>query len=646
MGYMFSSIADNIKIRAKHIIVMADMLAILCALFLALLLRFDNMSASAIYATYLAPHIYSLPVVVVLYIFLLSKHRLYRYAWRFLSIEVVWSIFCANTLGLACMIITQQLIDDSTMPMSVLIIFWMLCFIFISSFRIMLRVINRYTHASGRSAKAVNDVLPKRAIIIGAGNQGARVLHAINDDPTLRYNIIGFLDDADERRGIYVGNIPVLGHIKLLKNYVRNKKIDEVIVALSESDYEEIRPLVLACRKNGIPVKIVPSFSDTLSSKHPIRFEDFSVEDLLRRPAQSTNIESFGNYLTGRRILVTGAGGSIGSELCRQIIALKPEKLFLLGHGENSIFQILQELKRDYPQLADQIAPIIACVTNKRRIDQIFNSARPHIVFHAAAHKHVPLMEQNIIEAANNNVIGTYNIAEACGKFKVMKMVLVSTDKAAKPHSIMGATKWLCESVMLSGARRWESTAFIAVRFGNVLGSRGSVIPVFKEQIKNGGPVTVTHPEMTRFFMTIPEASRLVVQAGAVGDSGELYLLDMGKPVRILDLAEDMIRLSGLEPNVDIRVEFSGIRPGEKLHEQLTSEKEQIEKTEWEGLSIVHRPETQSPARMPELISQMLNVIEGGDDSEMLALFREVIAGYLPDCEHSITTSSARPTQV
>ena len=354
--------------------------------------------------------------------------------------------------------------------------------------------------------------------------------------------------------------------------------------------------------------------------------DDLSFEELLRRKPVDAITADIGGYIKGARVLVTGAGGSIGSEICRQIASMNPATLILLGHGENSIHNIAQSLSCSFDTMKDRIHYAIASTANENRIEQMFRNYRPEVVFHTAAHKHVPIMESNEQEAVINNVIGTYNVAKACGEHSAERVVLISTDKAADPCCVMGATKWLCEEIFRSAASLWPNTSYMAVRFGNVLGSRGSVVPIFHEQIMRGGPVLVTHPEMTRYFMTIPEAVRLVLEAGAVGNSGELYLLDIGRPIRILDMAVDMIRICGLQPGRDIKIEFSGVRPGEKIHENLISDVETIEKTAWEGLSIVKRPDRFTPNELMNAIITLKNAAANGGDAHV----RRVLYSFMP----------------
>lgn len=607
-----------------------DVMALLLSLGAALVLRFDYLTWETVGRRYIEPHLSSLILAGVVYIFLYSKFRLYRYAWRFASLDTLWSVISANALGLAGFIALQLMFDKAIMPCSVLIVFFVLSVAFSGGLRILLRLIS----INGQNGKSVKDHLParrkvdrKRAVIVGCGSDGAAVLRAVKEDLMLHCQVIGFLDDDPQKIGTFVSNVRVIGSVDMLKQLVCESAVDEVIVALPTGVGSKLREHILECRRRQISVKVVPHVHDVLKGDGSFQLVDFSVEDLLRRKPARINVAEIGGYLAGKRVLVTGAGGSIGSELCRQIMLLGPASLILFGHGENSIHAIWQELIREWPAMADSVRCVIGSVANERRVQQVFEHHRPEVVFHAAAHKHVPMMENNECEAVHNNVHGTLNVGEMCGRYGAERIVLISTDKAADPCCVMGATKRMCEEVVRAQAQLWPDTCYVAVRFGNVLGSRGSVVPMFKDQIRYGGPVTVTHPEMTRYFMTIPEAVRLVLQAGAVGRSGDLYLLDMGDPVKILDLAHDMIRLCGLEPDVDIKVEFSGIRPGEKLHERLVASDETVEATPWEGLSLVHRPQYMSVDDI--LIG--LNRLQDAANSGNPARARAALYGLIPD---------------
>ncbi|MBI2844001.1 MAG: polysaccharide biosynthesis protein [Armatimonadetes bacterium] len=618
-------------VRPRLVIVvlaLADVAALVSSLLISLLLRFDNLPFDFIYKRHLKDHVVSFPVCVALYIVIFFLFRLYRYAWRFASLEMLWGVICTNTVGLMGLIVIQSLVDGGTFPRSVLVIFWTVSIITVGGTRVMLRLasILRKEYSRRRLRGESSGAPARRVIILGGGSHGAGIMRTLSQDPDLHYQVIGFLDDDPLKSGAYIGSVQVLGPIRLLGKLLARGEVDEVIVAIPHA--ADIRQQVLECRESNVPVKVVPELRDVLNGRTYVKLEDFSVEDLLRRPLVKTNVEEIGHYLAGKRVLVTGAGGGIGSELCRQIMSFGPASLLLVGHGENSIFQIRRELQRSFPELADRIYWVIASVSNQFRVNQVFDCFGPEVVFHAAAHKHVPIMESNMVEAVHNNVLGTSYVADACGCVGVERMVLISTDKAASPTSVMGATKWLCEEVVRASASTWPGTTYVTVRFGNVLGSPGSVVPLFREQIARGGPVTVTHPEMTRYFMTIREAVQLVLQAGAIGRSGELYLLDMGQPVRILDLARDMIRLCGREPDVDVPIIFSGIRPGERLHEQLISEDEEIEDAACEGMSIAHRREYFSPSEVLDLLQRFKEIINYGDEAQMLKLLGEVIPGF------------------
>jgi FlaA1/EpsC-like NDP-sugar epimerase len=469
----------------------------------------------------------------------------------------------------------------------------------------------------------------KRVVILGGGSEGARLLNALREDIHIPYRIIGFLDDLPHRKGLYIRGVRVLGPLNNLYNLLEEELIDEVFIVLSNTNSPQIRELVMACRRRKVSVMIIPAITDVLNRKVKARLEEISVEDLLRRPPVQTNMKSIGNFLNNKRVLITGAGGSIGSEICRQIISNNPSQIILLGHGENSIHLIYHELIHNYPDMGNRISQVICSVTDSVRVNQVFRQFKPQIVYHAAAHKHVPIMEANVIEAVHNNVFGTDNIATACGRYEVEAMLLISTDKAVNPTSIMGATKWLCEEVLRSLSVVYPNTQFITVRFGNVLGSRGSVIPLFREQIRRGGPVTVTHPEMTRYFMTIPEAVQLVLQASAIGNSGELFLLDMGQPVKIVDLARDMIKLSGFEPDVDIPIVFTGLRPGEKIFEELTYSDAVVETAACDRLFIVRRKQFFSPLELRSIINDFADLVESGDNRSVISTLERVVPAFV-----------------
>lgn len=491
---------------------------------------------------------------------------LYRRLWIYASTGELRLITVAVTTAsvltsgvMALLIVTGNVLPG--MPRSALGIDWLLSLVLIGGSRFALRILAEQSALSQANGKG------KRALVIGAGDAGALVVRELQKSSQLNLTPVGLLDDdpAKQKHAIY--GVTVIGKVDDLPSMIDLHKVDIVIIAIPSAPGQLVRRVNDVCRMKGISSRTVPGVYELIGGKVSInRLREVEINDLLRREPVRVNDEAVGAALAEKRVLVTGAGGSIGSELCRQIARRNPSELVLLGHGENSIFEIFLELHADYPDLL--ISPVIADVRNAERLTQVFAQHHPEVVFHAAAHKHVPLMEVNIVEAITNNIIGTRNVVQAALDHNVERFVLISTDKAVRPASIYGATKRLAEMIVLNAARESER-AFTVVRFGNVLGSRGSIIPIFKHQIAKGGPVTITHPDMFRFFMTIPEAVYLVLQAASIEKGGETFVLNMGKPIRILNLAEDLIRLSGLEPDRDIEISYTGIRPGEKLMEEL-----------------------------------------------------------------------------
>ena len=463
----------------------------------------------------------------------------------------------------------------------------------------------------------------KHVLIIGAGDAGALVVRELQRNPQLNFTPIGFLDDnpAKQRQQIY--SIPVLGTISDLSRVLENQKVHEVIIAIPSAPGRVVRLVANVCRAKGMPFRTMPGIYELLGGKVSIsRLREVNISDLLRRKATQTEDEKVGSILGGRAVLVTGAGGSIGSELCRQIARWGPSELILMGHGENSIFETILELKESFPALL--VRPLICDVRDYTRLDTLFTRHQPKVVFHAAAHKHVPLMEINVEEAVTNNILGTRNVVNACIKHDVERMVMISTDKAVQPINVMGATKRIAEQIVIDAAHR-TGKSFTVVRFGNVLGSRGSVVPLFQRQIARGGPVTVTHPDMKRYFMTIPEAVYLVLQAASIGDGSETFMLNMGEQVRILDLAEDLIRLSGLEPGKDIEVVFSGIRPGEKLSEDLWNDGDFFEATAHPDIYRVVRQDELFGKQLNYSLEELAKLASEGDSTAIICLLDEII---------------------
>jgi FlaA1/EpsC-like NDP-sugar epimerase len=502
---------------------------------------------------------------------------LYRRLWIYAStgelrlITVAVTSASVLTSGVMLVLISAGMVLPG-MPRSALGIDWLLSLVLIGGSRFAFRILAEQSVVPPANGKT------KRALIIGAGDAGALVVRELQKSSQLNLVPVGFLDDDPAKQKHTIHGVTVIGSMDHLSTVIEQHNIEEVIIAIPSAPGRLVRMVNDICRVKGVVSRTMPGIYELIGGKVNVsRLREVDITDLLRREPVRVNDEAVGAVLKGNRVLVTGAGGSIGRELCRQIARREPSELVLFGHGENSIFEILLELQNDYPDLA--LSPVIADIRNMERLEQVFQRHQPQIVFHAAAHKHVPLMEANVVEAITNNVIGTHNLKQVSVAHNVERFVLISTDKAVRPSSIYGATKRLAEMIILDATRQpsrdevdGTQCAFTVVRFGNVLGSRGSIIPIFKNQIADGGPITITHPDMYRFFMTIPEAAYLVLQAASMENGGETFVLNMGEPVRILDLAEDLIRLSGLEPHRDIEISYTGIRPGEKLTEELWDE--------------------------------------------------------------------------
>ena len=513
----------------------------------------------------------------------LYAFKLYNRIWQYASVgellSILKAVFVSGTMSyMAAYVALEQAVSIS---------FHLLGFetilLLVGGSRFVWRVIRSSVYRKTR-VRQRQTRKRRKAIIVGAGDCGTMIAKELMYNPTSQMWPVAFIDDDVFKHKLQVLGLPVYGGREQIPEAVELFQADDIVIAMPSVSKKEISKLIDICKLTKARLKIVPKIGDLIDGNVTIRqMRDVDVEDLLGRDPIRIDLDGVAHYVENKTVLVTGAGGSIGSELCRQIAAFRPKQLLLLGHGENSIYAIEDELKRSFPEL--RLEPLIADIQDRSRIDAVFREFRPHVVFHAAAHKHVPLMERNPQEAVKNNVFGTKNVADAADRYGAERFVLISTDKAVNPTSVMGATKRIAE-MYIQSLNPTSSTVFAAVRFGNVLGSRGSVIPRFKEQIARGGPVTVTHPDMIRYFMTIPEAVQLVIQAGALAKGGEVFVLDMGEPVKILDLAKDLIRLSGFEPFVDIDIQYTGIRPGEKLYEELLTSEEGITATKHDRIFV------------------------------------------------------------
>ncbi|WP_342541386.1 nucleoside-diphosphate sugar epimerase/dehydratase [Heyndrickxia sp. FSL K6-6286] len=530
-----------------------DTIIVLTAIFIGCFLVYESFNV----INY--PIVLSCAAILISHYFFSFHFHLYKKSWEYASIGELVIILKTVTASIIISAIVQGMIIGEIFY-RLLVVTCLLHMILIGGSRFCWRVY--------RDRYLVKDVNKKRTLIIGAGSAGTMVVRQLlkrNDSELLP---IAFIDDNRNKHHLDILGIPVIGSVSNITNIVSRLNIDHIIIAIPSLKKQELNTIFQECAKTDAKTQILPRLEDLLVGNISVsKLRDVKVEDLLGRETVELDIEGISEHISNKVILVTGAGGSIGSEICRQIATFHPKKLILLGHGENSIYNIEMELKETYKQSIIDIIPVIADIQDIKKMYSVMDTYRPNVVYHAAAHKHVPLMEANPEEAVKNNIVGTMNAANASKWAKVETFVMISSDKAVNPTNVMGATKRLAEMVIQHMNRDCE-TKFVAVRFGNVLGSRGSVVPLFKKQIEKGGPVTVTHPEMTRYFMTIPEASRLVLQAGALANWGQIFVLDMGEPVKIVDLAKNLIRLSGFTVD-DIGIQYSGIRPGEKLFEEL-----------------------------------------------------------------------------
>lgn len=545
---------------------------------------------------------------------------LYRRIWQYASVGELAALAQATLVSSAAAYLAGALAFKTAIPLFAPVQGFMTSLLLLGGSRFLWRLACERFGGERRS----RGVHLKRTLIVGAGNCGTLFAKELLQNASFHAKPVAFVDDDPYKHRLEVLGIPVLGGRKDIPCIVADKDIEEIIIAIPSASKTQIAEIVRICKNTKARLKIVPNLQDLIHGKTAAnQIRDVSVEDLLGREPIRTDLKGIADYVEGKTVLVTGAGGSIGSELCRQIAPFGPKKLVLLGHGENSIYTIEMEMRAAFPQLA--LETVIADVQDRGRLEDVFRAFRPQVVFHAAAHKHVPLMERNPSEAVKNNVFGTKNVADCADAFGAERFVLISSDKAVNPTSVMGTTKRIAE-MYIQGLDKQSATKFVAVRFGNVLGSRGSVIPRFKQQIASGGPVTVTHPEMVRYFMTIPEAVQLVIQAGAFAQGGEIFILDMGNPVRIYDLAVDLIRLSGFEPGVDVDIVFTGIREGEKLYEELLTREEGLTSTKHDRI-FVGKPSLIDRSDL-EFEFRRLERSLGRDHDEIRGVLQQLVPTY------------------
>lgn len=558
-----------------------------------------------------------LPLILLirLGIYLTAGH--YKDILRYSSIKEIIRLLYSLTLGsIVFFVLVRFIFGDTSYPRSVYIIDWLLIIMLSGGGRLSVRVFREYMR-SERSGK--------RTLLVGAGDAGEMILRDMNNNPQYGYTPVGFIDDAPHKKGLKIHGVPIIGGREIIGSAIKLYGVEEILITMPSASNRAIREVYDACKPLKIPIKTLPRLSDILSGNISLsQIKPLSLEDLLFREVLRPEIKEVKDFLEGKKVLVTGAGGSIGSELCRQIMEHGPSNLIIFDRYENALFEIDLELRRKHRII---VSTVIGDICDAAGIERLFAKYKPAIVFHAAAHKHVPLMEGNPLEAVKNNIFGTKNVAEAAKRHNAESFVMISTDKAVNPTNIMGATKRVAEFLTMD-MNSPSGTRFTTVRFGNVLGSNGSVINIFKEQLSRGGPLTVTHPEIKRFFMLIPEAVQLVLIAASAGKGGEIFVLDMGEQIKIVDLAENFIRLSGMTPYEDIKIEFIGLRPGEKLYEELFDESERTSPSFHEKLLIA------APEKMPALpeirrhLAALDLILREGSVEKLMAEIRKIVPNF------------------
>lgn len=556
--------------------------------------------------------------------------------WRYTSLVDLLNVL-KGTLTSSTLIILAILFiyRFEGFPRSVFIIDGFLTFIFIGGLRVTIRL---FLSERERGLVSLRQILRfgsqmkpkklrKRLLIIGAGDSGEKILREIKDNPRLNYEVMGFLDDDPKKREMKIHGVPVLGPIPKIHNLAFDAEMDEILIAVPSASARQMRKILQACEATGLKIRTTPGIGELIDGKVSFKMvREVSFEDLLGREQVNLDTESIGNYLKNKVVLISGAGGSIGSELCRQITSFAPKNLIFLDKTENSLFHLEMEFRQRFPEVP--IRAVLGDVKYNTSLSKLFELYQPQVVFHAAAFKHVPVMELNPWEAIYNNVVGTKNIVEISHQSGVERFIMVSTDKAVRPSSVMGATKRVAEMITSCHSSSNE-TRFVSVRFGNVIGSDGSVVHLFKKQIERYGPVTVTHPEITRYFMTIPESAKLILQAGALGEGGGIFILDMGIPIKIVDMAKDLIRRSGFKPDVDIEIKFIGLRPGEKLHEELITEGEGIVRTPHEKIFVL-KGHPCDVAWLDQKIGEPVKLAHAQDGSGIKSKLKEILPEYQP----------------
>lgn len=622
-----------ITLKNRHYFLI-DALVFLLLPLIALAIRLDGTVSLDQYGSGLVAMMILFPVLK-LSIFYLSG--MYKRYWRYASVDELAYLGLVTATAIivqtTCFILLYQVswLPFYQIPRSVPVMDGLLTFIAVGGVRFGVRLIER---TSERQKNGYGE----RVLIVGAGKSGVTLAGEMQRNPQHGLKPVGFVDDDPEKASLRIRGLQVLGNRTSIPQIISTHKVRHVVIAMPTAAGKDIRDIVNICKMCRVRVSTLPSLFEILNRQIQIdSLRDVQIEDLLRREPVRTDIAKVAQFISHKRIMVTGAGGSIGSEICRQVIGFNPSELMIVGHGENTIFAIENELQKIVQTMQQQhpgryvpkVSSCIADIRSHSRMKILFESYRPDVIFHAAAHKHVPMMEANPAEAISNNVLGTRNLLFLASRYDVKNFVMISTDKAVNPTSIMGASKRVAEILVLQAAKR-TGNRYVCVRFGNVLGSRGSVVPVFKQQIERGGPVTVTHEEMRRYFMTIPEAVQLVLQASVLGKGGEVFILNMGEPIRIVDLARDLIRLSGLEVGKDIEIEYTGLRPGEKLFEELFIPGEEYAPTEHEKVLIACNASQIIPEGLDEMIEQLVEASRRDNNTMIRSILNRLIPEFRP----------------
>jgi FlaA1/EpsC-like NDP-sugar epimerase len=621
------------RLRNRYF-VLFDVLLLTLTPAVALALRLDLVIPSSFELILLIFTVLALLVKIPTLYFFGLYHRLWRYASMDELITIAWAVLIAGVIVTALFYALRSTgllgLDAASFPRSLPVLDAGLTLLAVGGLRFSVRAAEHYQLRRNHRPAA------RRVLIVGAGSSGSLLARELRTNPSCGLEPVGFIDDDPAKGRLRIHDVPVLGPHSRLVELARATKAEEVLIAMPSASGKTIRQMVEACRLAGLPSRTLPGLAEIVSGRVSVNLlRPVNIEDLLRREPVDTDLAAVRGMLAGRRVLVTGAGGSIGSELCRQIARCSPAQIIALGHGENSLFQLAEDLGRAFKDLPAQSIPelqlAVADIRDRPRLTAIFQRFQPQVVFHAAAHKHVPLMEANLEDAVSNNVLGTRQVVELAEANGVERFVLISSDKAVNPTSVMGATKRVAELLVGEAAQRC-GRPFVAVRFGNVLGSRGSVLPTFHRQIAAGGPLTITHPDMQRYFMIIPEAVQLVLQAAVLGEPGRVFVLDMGQPVKLVDLAQDLVRLSGLELGRDIDLVFTGIRPGEKLFEELFGGQENFIRTAHAKIFAAqngHRAPT--ALTLTEMVDGLLAAGQAGCVEDARHWLQQIIPEYQPD---------------